>query len=130
MKNALAKRIEDAYLPSLHLSTVELRCELREKLHRVTWPCFGFGHIYLFCKAFIVVCLVHRGMPGTHSYYLYSALTVMAFVTSSERISLVLTSLVSMFFFMKMVTERTPSSDTVPLLSIYYVMLSFEVRTF
>ena len=54
----------------------------------------------------------------------------MAFVTSAERIGLVLTCLVSMFFFLKVVAERTPPSDTVPLLSIYYVMLSFEVRTF
>ena len=38
MKNTLAKCNEDAYLPSLHLSTVELRCKLQEKLHRVTWP--------------------------------------------------------------------------------------------
>ena len=36
--NTLAKCNEDAYLPSLHLSTVELRCKLQEKLHRVTWP--------------------------------------------------------------------------------------------
>ncbi len=28
---------EDAYLPSFHLSTVELRCKLQEKLYRVTW---------------------------------------------------------------------------------------------
>ncbi|CAB4014495.1 neuronal acetylcholine receptor subunit alpha-10-like, partial [Paramuricea clavata] len=56
-----------------------------------------------------------------------TALTIMAFVTSAERIGLVLTCLVSMFFFLKMVAERTPPSDTVPLLSIYYVMLSFEV---
>ena len=51
----------------------------------------------------------------------------MAFVTSQERIGLVLTCLVSMFFFLKMVAERTPSSDTVPLLSIYYVILCLEV---
>ena len=29
---------EDAYLPILHLSRVELRCKLQEKLHRVTAP--------------------------------------------------------------------------------------------
>ena len=51
----------------------------------------------------------------------------MAFVTSQERIGLVLTCLVSMFFFLKMVAERTPTSDTIPLLSIYYVMLCLEV---
>ena len=28
---------KDAYLASLHLSAVELRCKLQEKLHRVTW---------------------------------------------------------------------------------------------
>ena len=38
MKNTLAKCNEDAYLPSLHLSTVELRCKLQEKLHRMSWP--------------------------------------------------------------------------------------------
>ena len=39
-----AKCIEDAYLPSLHLSTVELRCKLQEKLPRVT-SLLGFkGH--------------------------------------------------------------------------------------
>ena len=38
MKNTLAKCKEDAYLPSLHLSTVEMRCKLQGKLHRVTWP--------------------------------------------------------------------------------------------
>ena len=37
-ENTSAKCNEDAYLPSLHLSTVELRCKLQEKLHRVTWP--------------------------------------------------------------------------------------------
>ena len=56
-----------------------------------------------------------------------TALTLMAFVTPTERISLVLTCLVSMFFFLKMVAERTPTSDTTPLLSIYYVMLIFEI---
>ena len=56
-----------------------------------------------------------------------TALTLMAFVTPTERISLILTCLVSMFFFLKMVAERTPTSDTTPLLSIYYVMLSFEI---
>ena len=32
--------IEDAYLLSLiiNLSTVELRCKLQKKFHRVTWP--------------------------------------------------------------------------------------------
>ena len=38
MKNTLAKCNEEACLPSLHLSTVELRRKLQEKLHRVTWP--------------------------------------------------------------------------------------------
>ncbi len=38
----LAKCNEDAYLTSLHLSTVELRCKLREKLHRVIWPLHNF----------------------------------------------------------------------------------------
>lgn len=60
-------------------------------------------------------------------------MTMMTFITptsdTGERISLVLTSLVSMFFFLKMVAERTPTSDTIPLLSIYFVMLSFEVST-
>ncbi|XP_028411582.1 neuronal acetylcholine receptor subunit alpha-10-like [Dendronephthya gigantea] len=56
-----------------------------------------------------------------------TGLTIMAFVTRGERIGLVLTCLVSMFFFLKMVAERTPTSDTVPILSIYFVMLSFEV---
>ena len=38
VRNTLAKCNEDAYLPSLHLSTVlELRRKLREKLRRVTW---------------------------------------------------------------------------------------------
>ncbi len=41
MKNTLAKYNEDAYLPSLHLSTVELRFKLQEKLHRVTWPLYS-----------------------------------------------------------------------------------------
>ena len=57
---------------------------------------------------------------------------MMTFVTpapdTGERISLVLTSLVSMFFFLKLVSERTPATDTIPLLSVYFVMLSFEVR--
>ena len=58
-------------------------------------------------------------------------LTMMTFVTpasdTGERIGLVLTSLVSMFFFLKLVSERTPASDTIPLLSVYFVTLSFEV---
>lgn len=58
-------------------------------------------------------------------------LTMMSYVTAAtdtgERISLVLTSLVSMFFFLKLVSDRTPASDTIPLLSIYFVVLSFEV---
>jgi hypothetical protein len=29
---------EDSYLVILHLSRVELHCELQDKLHRVTWP--------------------------------------------------------------------------------------------
>ena len=41
VKNTLAKCNEDAYLPSLPLSTVELRCKLRENLHRVTWHGFN-----------------------------------------------------------------------------------------
>ena len=43
MKNTLAKCIEDAYLPSLHLPTVEFPCKLQEKLHRVTWPYIHTG---------------------------------------------------------------------------------------
>jgi hypothetical protein len=31
---------EDSYLAILHLSRVELHCQLQEKLHRVTWPLF------------------------------------------------------------------------------------------
>ena len=57
---------------------------------------------------------------------------MMTFITAAqdtgERISLVLTALVSMFFFLKLVSERTPASDTIPLLSVYFVVLSFEVR--
>ena len=57
---------------------------------------------------------------------------MMTFVTpaadTGERIGLVLTSLVCMFFFLKLVSEQTPASDTIPLLSVYFVMLSFEVR--
>ena len=67
-------------------------------------------------------------------FYFLLVLTMMTFVTpapdTGERISLVLTSLVSMFFFLKLVSERTPASDTTPLLSVYFVMLSFEVRFF
>ncbi|XP_028411625.1 acetylcholine receptor subunit alpha-type acr-16-like [Dendronephthya gigantea] len=60
-----------------------------------------------------------------------TVLTMMSFMTAAqdtgERISLVLTALVSMFFFLKLVSERTPASDTTPLLSVYFVMLSFEI---
>lgn len=52
---------------------------------------------------------------------------MLAFVTTGERIGLVLTSLVSLFFFLKMVSERTPPSDSIPILSIYYIVLSIEV---
>ena len=65
--------------------------------------------------------------PGTF----LTVITMMTFVTpapdTGERISLVLTSLVSMFFFLKLVSERTPATDTTPLLSVYFVMLSFEI---
>ncbi len=37
-EKTLAKCNKDAYLPSLHVLTVELRCKLQEKLHHVTWP--------------------------------------------------------------------------------------------
>ena len=43
-EETLAKCNEDEYLPSLHLLTVELRCQLQEKLHRVTWP---LGPVYM-----------------------------------------------------------------------------------
>ncbi|XP_046847523.1 acetylcholine receptor subunit alpha-type acr-16-like isoform X3 [Xenia sp. Carnegie-2017] len=60
-----------------------------------------------------------------------TVLTMMSYVTAAtdtgERISLVLTSLVSMFFFLKLVSDRTPASDTIPLLSIYFVVLIFEI---
>lgn len=60
-----------------------------------------------------------------------TTLTMMAFISpasdTGERVGLVLTSLVSMFIFLKMVAERTPSSDVIPLLSIFFVMLSFEI---
>ena len=60
-------------------------------------------------------------------------MTMMTFLTpasdTGERVSLVLTSLVSMFVFLKMVAQRTPASETIPLLSIYYIMLSLEVRS-
>ena len=36
MKNTQAQPNEDAYLQILHLSRVKLRCELQEKLYRVT----------------------------------------------------------------------------------------------
>ena len=60
-------------------------------------------------------------------------MTMVTFVSPAsdfgERVSLVLTLLVSMFFFLKMVAEKTPTSDTIPLLSSYFVMLSFEVSS-
>ena len=34
---------KDAYLATLHQSTVELRWKFQEKLHRVIWPlCMGY----------------------------------------------------------------------------------------
>ena len=42
MKNTLAKCNKDAHLPSLHRSTVELRCNLQAKLHRVTWSLYWY----------------------------------------------------------------------------------------
>jgi hypothetical protein len=45
-EETLAKCNEDAYLPSLHLSTLELRCKLQEKLHRVTWPLIQIYSIF------------------------------------------------------------------------------------
>ena len=42
-ENTLAKCNKDAYSLSLHLSTVDLRCKLQEKLHRVTWSLLYLG---------------------------------------------------------------------------------------
>lgn len=93
--------------------------------------------LYLHCLLFLLLHLCSIiisklyfpiSLPFLNSVSVFlTALTIMAFVTSQERIGLVLTCLVSMFFFLKMVAERTPTSDTVPLLSIYYVMLCLEV---
>ena len=43
----LVKCNEDAYLPILHLSRVELHCKLQEKLHRVTVPLHIPVHVCL-----------------------------------------------------------------------------------
>ncbi len=66
VKNTLAKFDEDAYLPSLHLSTVELQvasCKLQEKLHRVAWP------LQLICTHLKYVCGEIRSIKsqGNHS---------------------------------------------------------------
>ena len=38
LKNILANCDGNLYLPIFHLPSVELRCKLQEKLHRVTGP--------------------------------------------------------------------------------------------
>ena len=53
MKNTLAKCNEDAYLPSLHLSKVELRCKFQEKLHGVAW----LYVLMIFCFGRVVNCV-------------------------------------------------------------------------
>ena len=47
LKNTLVKCNKDAYSPLVHLSVVELRCKLQEKLHRVTAPSdIYFSHLF------------------------------------------------------------------------------------
>ena len=60
------------------------------------------------------------------------ALTLLSFFLppdSGERITLVITSLLAMTVFMLIVAEIMPAtSEVIPLISIYYTGIMFEVR--
>ena len=51
----LAKCNEEAYLPILHLSRVELRCKLQEKLHREIEPLINM-HVSKQTQRFKIPC--------------------------------------------------------------------------
>ena len=82
---------------------------------------------FLFLLHFLLVCSI--------SYYncvlLFLALTLLSFFLppdSGERITLVITNLLAMTVFMLIVAEIMPAtSEVIPLISIYYTGIMFEV---
>ena len=67
----------------------------------------------------------------SYCFRLYVALTLLSFFLppdSGERITLVITNLLAMIVFMLIVAEIMPAtSEVIPLISIYYTGIMFEV---
>jgi hypothetical protein len=53
---------KDSYLAILHLSRVELHCNLQEKLHRVTWPLSSDYRAYINWGTYIRGAYIRVGL--------------------------------------------------------------------
>lgn len=114
----------------------------------ITCKFFGMGYIWSrnqICQT----CLLPTFHPHSHFLprhllstilffshcnfvFLFLALTLLSFFLppdSGERITLVITNLLAMTVFMLIVAEIMPAtSEVIPLISIYYTGIMFEVR--
>lgn len=80
----------------------------------VVKPLVAYNHLFSFLISFVALTLLSFFLPPD----------------SGERITLVITNLLAMTVFMLIVAEIMPAtSEVIPLISIYYTGIMFEVRS-
>ena len=80
----------------------------------VVKPLIAYHHFFNFLIFFVALTLLSFFLPPD----------------SGERITLVITNLLAMTVFMLIVAEIMPAtSEVIPLISIYYTGIMFEVRS-
>lgn len=80
----------------------------------VVKPLVAYNHLFNFLISFVALTLLSFFLPPD----------------SGERITLVITNLLAMTVFMLIVAEIMPAtSEVIPLISIYYTGIMFEVRS-
>ena len=93
--------------------------------------CHAFVHQFLPYSIFLFHFLLIYSISNGNFVLLFLALTLLSFFLppdSGERITLVITNLLAMTVFMLIVAEIMPAtSEVIPLISIYYTGIMFEV---
>ena len=93
--------------------------------------CHAFVHQFLPHSLLLFHFLLIFSISHCNFVLLFLALTLLSFFLppdSGERITLVITSLLAMTVFMLIVAEIMPAtSEVIPLISIYYTGIMFEV---
>ena len=107
--------------------TIRIRRRTRYYYVNLIIPCFVITGMYKMNKS--------RRQRSTYTAYLmfcFTALSILTFKVppdTGERVTLVITNLLSMIVFLLLVADILPPiSDATPLISVYYSIVMFEVK--